>query len=490
MNFLKKIPLFPFLLALFFCLHGVAENFGFISLSETIKTGCFILLAIVALFCLLFIFFRNILFAGLITFFISLFYLFFGAIQDHLKPFPSLQRYSILVPILFVGITGAIIFFRKRFALQQKFTLYLNLLLLIYCFYDSVSLIIKYNTKTTLNKNIAFNYDVIQQKPNVYFLLFDEYPGYQSLQDSFGFKNDKFYEALKFQHFEQMPIFSNYSATAYSMSSIFNMQYIPLVKKKELNNEQRLLQERYKEIKNGLVFNIFQKLGYSVNSFSIFDVQDHESLGSSSFVLGHTRLLTDKLFHNRFIKDLGWILVTGKKSMVFFQKIYFGDIKEYNNKVTENLLKLVNKKENVPQFTYCHFLLPHQPYFYDSVGNSNSIINLESDSILRNKSLFLSYLKYSNKKIIGLTEAIISKDSQAVIILMSDHGFRYYNSKEFCSYNYNNFCAIRYPEKKLNPLKKQFSNVNLFRHIFNEIFNQHSVFLKDSINFTTAAAEN
>lgn len=490
LNYIKKIPLSPFLLVLFFCLHGVAENFGFIPLNEALRIGCFLLLTIITLFFLVFIFSRNIIYAGLITFFISLCYLFFGAIQDFLTLFPILHRYSILLPLLFAAITGAIIFFRKRFALQQRFTLYLNLLMFIYCFYDGISIVIKYNRETPFSKNIAINYDVIKQKPNVYFLLFDEYPGYQSLQDSFGFKNDKFYETLQLQHFVQMPIFSNYSATAYSMSSIFNMQYIPSVKNEESNNMQKQLQKRYKEIKNGLVFNIFKKLGYSINSLSIFDVQDHESLGSNSFVLGHSRLLTDKLFHNRFIKDLGWILITGKKSLFFFQKIFFSDIKDYNNKVTDNLLKLVHKKENIPQFTYCHFLLPHQPYFYDSAGKPNSIINLESDSVLRNKNLFLSYLKYSNKKIIDLTETIINNDSQAVIILMSDHGFRYYNSKGFCAYDYNNFCAIRYPAKKLNPIEKQFSNVNIFRYIFNEVFNQHSTFLRDSINFTPVITEN
>jgi hypothetical protein len=468
----------------------VAENFGFISLGETVRTGALLLLAIVALFCLIFILSRNIIYSGLITFFISLCYLFFGAIQDHLKPFPFLQRYLVLLPILFVLLFGAIIFFQKRNALQLSCTLYLNLLLFIYCFYDGIAVAIKYKNETGYTKNIAVNNDVIQQKPNVYFLLFDEYPGYQSLQDSFGFKNDKFYETLQLQRFEQMPIFSNYSVTAYSMSSIFNMQYIPSATKEELSDKQKQSQERYKEIKNGLVFNIFKKIGYTINSLSIFDVQDHESLGSSSFVLGHTRLLTDKLFHNRFIKDLGWMLITGKNSLTFFQKLYFGDIKEYNDNVTNNLLKLVHKKDNIPQFTYCHFLLPHQPYFYDSTGKPNSIINLETDSILRNKDLFLSYLKYSNKKITALTDTIIKTDPEAVIIVMSDHGFRYYNNQGFCSYNYNNFCAIRYPAKKLIPFAKQFSNVNLFRYIFNEVFNQTSPYLKDSVNFTPATNEN
>ena len=43
---------------------------------------------------------------------------------------------------------------------------------------------------------VPFDQTKVTQKPNVYFLLFDEYAGYKSLQDSFNFKNDSFYNYL------------------------------------------------------------------------------------------------------------------------------------------------------------------------------------------------------------------------------------------------------------------------------------------------------
>ena len=245
---------------------------------------------------------------------------------------------------------------------------------------------------------------------------------------------------------------------------------------------QKDLQQRAKEIKNGAVFNIFTQLGYQVISYSVFDVLDKKSIGGNSFILGHNRLLTDKIFHNRFIKDIGWKFLNGKFSIPAFQKLYFGEIKAYNEKVEAGFTDALYHKNKSPQFVYAHFLIPHQPYFFDSVGREQNIANLENDSVLRNKSLFISYLKYANKKIAAFTDMIAANDSSAIIIIMSDHGFRDYNStKDYEPYNFDNFCAIRYTGSKLPASATEMSNVNLFRYIFNEYFYQHLPYLENKV---------
>jgi hypothetical protein len=483
LNLLKKIPLFIFLLPVFFCLHGVTENSGYISFNEVIKTFANIFISVFTLFGLLYALTRSLSYAGIVSFFISVFYLFFGVIQDNVKPIPFLHSYSVLLPLLFLTLIAVIIFFRKKHALQSKWVLYLNLLLPIYCIFDGFSLILKSSEKNTDYSALFLNVAAVKEKPDVYFLLFDEYPGYKSLKDSFGFKNDSLYNKLSIDSFVFMPVFSNYSMTAYSMSSIFNMQYILDTKDKNIN-EQKLMQKRYKEIKTSLVFSGFYKMGYSISAFSIFDVQNQQSMGGNSFILSHSRLLTDKILHNRLIKDIGWVFATGKYSIPFLQKFYLGDVENYNNNVESGVNEILHKKkDSVPKFVYAHFLIPHQPYFFDSIGRRNPLANLEDDSILRNKVLFLSYLKYCNKKISSLADNIIKANSNALIILMSDHGFRYYsNNGQYEPYNFDNFCAIRYLQKKPVALFENFSNVNIFRYIFKEYFNQKISYLKDRVD--------
>jgi hypothetical protein len=356
--------------------------------------------------------------------------------------------------------------------------------LIIYCTVDIISILIKLNTSKnslTNKNNIHVNISAVKNRPDVYFLLFDEYPGYKSLEDSFGFKNDILYDKLRNESFTILPTFSNYSETPFSMSSIFNMNYINDFKE-SVEITQKDLQQRAKEIKNGAVFNIFTQLGYQVISYSVFDVLDKKSIGGNSFILGHNRLLTDKIFHNRFIKDIGWKFLNGKFSIPAFQKLYFGEIKTYNEKVEAGFTDALYHKNKSPQFVYAHFLIPHQPYFFDSVGREQNIANLENDSVLRNKSLFISYLKYANKKIAAFTDMIVANDSSAIIVIMSDHGFRDYNStKDYEPYNFDNFCAIRYTASQPPASAAEISNVNLFRYIFNEYFYQHLPYLENKV---------
>ena len=481
MKLLKQFPLFIVLIVLFFCLHGVSENYGYISFYETIKTGSIILLVIIFVTTILYIFCKDLVYSSLIVFFASLCYLFFGAIQDALKPYTFVNRYLFLLPLFFLLILVVVFFFKNRKTLQVKVLLFLNLLLLIYCLYDGLMIMGKVvRQQAFTSQKISFNYSVVKNRPNVYFLLFDEYPGYKSLTDSFNFKNDNFYYSLKNDSFCIQPIFSNYNKTPFSMSSILNMQYISGIKNL-LIIHQNDLQLRSKEIKNAYVFDAFSQMGYALNNYSLFDVKNQESLGGNSFILGHSRLLTDKLLHNRLIKDLGWIFLSGKYASSLFQRIYYGDVKDYNEIVASNLDKILLNKNSQPQFVYAHFLLPHQPYFYDSTGKANPLENLEDDKTLRNKAIFLSYLKYCNKKILKIKKEIINNDPSGIIILMSDHGFRYYNNnKNFDSLNFNNFCAIR-NLKNNNSLINKISNVNIFRYIFNCNFNQRLPYLKDSI---------
>jgi hypothetical protein len=480
----KKIPFYTFLLAVFFCLHGVSENIGFIYFQEALKTFAIILFFIALLFGIIYFFSKNILYTGIITFTISTLYLFFGAIQDNVKNIPLIHSYSGLLPFLLIVTCGIIIYLRKKTALQAKWTLYLNFLLIIYCMVDIISIFIKLNIAkniVTNNYPITVNTSAVKLKPNVYFLLFDEYPGYKSLEDSFGFRNDILYEKLKNENFAIIPIFSNYSETPFSMSSIFNMNYINGLKRSD-EIGQKELQQRAKEIKNGAVFNIFTQFGYQLISYSVFDVLDKKSIGGNSFILGHNRLLTDKIFHNRFIKDIGWNFLNGKFSIPAFQKLYFGEIKTYNEKVEEGFTDALYHKNKSPQFVYAHFLIPHQPYFFDSVGREQNIANLENDSVLRNKGLFISYLKYASKKIAAFTDMIAKNDSSAIVIIMSDHGFRDYNgTKYYEPYNFDNFCSIRYAGSKSPASATEMSNVNLFRYIFNEYFYQHLPYLENKV---------
>jgi hypothetical protein len=486
MSVLKKYPLYIILFAVFFCLHGTVENFGFVYIEDCIAAGKQVLIGTVLFFSIFLLISRKVHFAGIISFFIASWYFFFGAIKDGLtSSLPFISGYSVLLPLLLIITILLGLVIRKKTILQEKITLYLNILLIIYCLLDAGILTFKNFNKKEIqpDTSISFNVDVVKEKPNVYFLLFDEYAGYKNLQDSFGFKNDNFYNHLKEKGFVELPISPNYAMTTFCMASIFNMQYVqPL---RDTNNMTFVdYQDRLKEIKNATVFNSFEKMGYAVHNFSIFDVKAQKSLETNSFILNHSQLLNHKMLHNRILKDLSHLFLFGKYGINFFRKLVFNENAVYNTSVENGLSKILEGKNKKPNFVYAHFLMPHSPILFDSLGNRipDEIVAKNTITPPLTKGLYLSYLKYTNTKIIHFSDEIIKKDSSAIVVIMSDHGYRdWLTRNEYQPYSFNNMCFVRNINKEVSIPTAQFTNVNFFRLFFNEYYNQSIPYVKDSV---------
>ena len=489
MILLKKIPFFLFLLALFFCLHGSVENYGYLDMYEVLEVGGIILMCTAIFFGLIWLITKKYLFASLITFFLSLWYLFFGAIHDVIKTtsfLHFLQSYTVLLPALLVVNILVIWWLKKNKPLHPKLVLYLNILFLIFCIGDGILLVNKHvNYKeTTVANPVPFDQAKVTQKPNVYFLLFDEYAGYKSLQDSFGFKNDSFYHFLQQQQFTALPTFSNYDFTPFSMSSILNMQYVPENYTKQ-SLTQPDIQHRFGEIRNARVFAVFNSMNYKIENLSIFDVKDHPALYEYNGLFPiHAALLTNKIFHNRLKKNIGWWLVSGRFGIASLRDYYMKRKDAYNVEVEKKIIQSMAAKTAQPRFSYAHFFLPHGQFYRDSAGNFNPPEKILDLKYLADKSLYLSYLKYTNNIIKELVKQLNAHDPNAIVIIMSDHGFYDYdNPGDYDPYNFDNICFVRSFAAKTDTINLPKSNVNFFRYLFNTSYGQNLPYLKDSTVF-------
>ena len=486
MQRLKKIPFFLILLVMFFCLHGSLENYGFLEAKEVLWVGLLVSSVMLILFFITLFFTRDRLMAGLIIFFISLWYIFFGAIHDWIgnqSLLAFMHRYAVLLPLLLVVTIAWVIYLKRNKQRHQRWAFYLNVLLIIYCSIDGFLLLRNYflPVKHTL-ATISFDKTKVKNKPNVYYLLFDEYPGYTTLRDSFAFNNDSLYHNLKQHDFEILPTFSNYDFTLFSMSSIFNMQYV------DSNYDhghltQRDMQVRLNEIKNNQAMSIFNSMGYTIENYSIFDIAGHQNIAARhSLFPMHTPLLTDKFFHNRLMKDLSWWLITGKFKIASLKEKYFYSKDKDNQYMAQMLIESAARKSDEPKFCYAHFLMPHRPFFRDSSGQlRNFTSSREMYDLYFDKPVYLSYLKYTNRVITTLIEKITKNDSSAIVVVMSDHGFHTFNNAiSYNPLNYDNICAVRFPDKNYIAVKEKWSTVNFFRYLFNCEFGQQLPFLKDS----------
>ena len=483
MKLLKRYPFFLPLIIVFFCLHGFVQSYNFLRLSDLFNAGFTVSIVILFFFLLIYRFNKNIIFTSLICFYFEVWYLFFGAIQDSIKPpstFAFFSKYSVLLPLSVLGFTLYVKFLNHYKLNWPKFLFFINLLFIIYIFIDTANLIFINSQNKESNFKLSFQFSKPVEKPDVYFLLFDGYPSNKELIDSFKFSNKNFTKKLENLQFKQLPISSNYDVTFYSMASIFNMEYV--IEKKNIMHSQSDIGKRLAEIQNGTVFKIFDKMGYQIQNNSIFDVANIASLANDNrFLNGGGVLLTDKIFFNRIRKDLSVSFFSKfERQFPFFQNLAIYKTRNDNNNIQTKLLASLEFKSKKPIFSYTHLLMPHEPFYNDSLGNKIDFMKYAYSD--KGKIIdFISYLKYTNSVIEKIVTAIKSKKPNAIILLMSDHGQRGVDDLEIKGKEkLSNICHVYFPNKQYGNQLDTITNVNVFKYLFNTQFKQDFLFNKDT----------
>jgi hypothetical protein len=150
--------------------------------------------------------------------------------------------------------------------------------------------------------------------------------------------------------------------------------------------------------------------------------------------------------------------------------------------------KLTSSYSQTPKFVYAHFMIPHEPYIYDS--NGNILLEVEKNPLTKQNELskFYEQTLYAEKVALDLIDYLLTKNKKnTVIIIEGDHGFRslYGNSTHLTHENLN---AIYMPNKVHDNIYQSMSPVNTFRYVLNSYFNTRLPFLKDSSIFIPYSA--
>jgi hypothetical protein len=494
-TYLKTNPLYLVLLPVFFVLHGYLENFGFVSLQDAALLCFSYILLTISINFFSYIFFRNWTKAAVITVVWMSFFFFFGALHEFLKEHASLRffsRYSFLLSAIFFVLVIIFIQLKKVRKPFLRSTMFLNVLFIIYIAIDLGGVLIKTTNPhgQTLSvygfarENKYQTCDTCR-KPDIYFLLMDEYSSSLALKEKFNFDNnlDSF---LLAQHFQvQSKSRSNYNFTAFSMSATLNMSFI-----EGIQNIKAVTADDYATcgilVRDNEVIKFLDAHGYEILNYSVFDLAGNPAMVEQSFLPLKTKLITDRTLFARMNKDIGWLLMT-YYPFKLFRRNYILKHRDNNKKFQELVEKSAKEKNTKPRFIYAHFYMPHPPYYYDRYGREtdNSILYKEfkSDPALS----YLDYLIYTNDRIKEMVTAIRQNDPQAIIILMSDHGYRKAVDKTpEPKHFFQNLNAVYFPDGNYTGLYDSITNVNMFRVILNKTFHQHfsllpdsSVFLKD-----------
>ncbi|MBS1598486.1 MAG: sulfatase-like hydrolase/transferase [Bacteroidetes bacterium] len=488
---LGKYPFHSIAIILFFITHGYSENAGAIPIADMFS---FFLICAVITIVLLFLikkWMKSWINAAIIVTILLIFYLFFGAIQESLKslkPLHWLARYSVMLPGTIVLIIFLAIYLKKKGREFTRATAYLNVLLIILILVDITNISAGiFRTKPNLQdgKNGLLSSmppcDTCK-KPDIYLIVLDEYWGTDMLRKYFNYDNTAFISFLSENGFHVLAHpHSNYTVSPISVGSTFDMKYA--------SHWTNVVVEDYGVIASKIIsqsptIGFLKSSGYEINNCSIFDVENKPGVSDFEMLPIKMRLITSKTLLAKMEKDLFWhVQLKIAARFNWLTKRLQGHAREGNKKIIDRTIEAINKKSIHPQFTYTHLLMPHLPYLYDSLGR-DLFLNYYKTGLsgIKNDENYLQYLVYTNKIIMEMIAQIMKRSNRgAVVMLISDHGYRHFSDTSGNFSRYNNLNAIYFPSGNYKAFYDSMSNVNLFRATFNSLFSQKLPMLKDSV---------
>ncbi|OQP47269.1 hypothetical protein A4H97_07125 [Niastella yeongjuensis] len=473
-------------LVLFFVLHGYSEFVGFIPIPSLLL----LIVELSAVAWLLFFLFRKMYRdahkAALLVTVLFFWYLFFYAVQDALSVHPSLYKWSLfprLLPVVVLLSAGTFIALFKYKRSPVKLNGYLNLVFLILTLFDTGSILwqaitVKPASTPAITETIKPLADTAA-KPDVYLIILDEYLSSSGLQEYYHYDNSVFESFLKQKGFHvNTRSSSNYSSTAFSMASMLNMRYL---QKTELAHHK---EDTYKSmiglINHNAVVDYFKQFHYTIHDYTPFTVGGIEPDYYFSMIPRGIELITFRMLYSCFVRRI-----------IYGEPQNYIDLSGVANWLNKRLVTaheaqmqgaLTAAEKQSPDFTYLHLVMPHKPFIYDSTGNFANTYNAVKDNkTAGTDGLYLQYLVYTNKRMMQyLDQLLTATQGKAVIMVMSDHGYREANKLPGKFFGFTNFNAIYLPNKDYHLWYDSVSNVNQFPLLFNTMFGQQIPLKKDS----------
>ncbi len=302
------------------------------------------------------------------------------------------------------------------------------------------------NTNNT-NENIAFEeFPAIPSNsdlPNIYVLIWDEFAGFNQMEESYNYDNKQLKDFLNDNNFT-ISYNSNNNSTSTSVV-VADFLYLDYISEDLTNKERGQLRQ------DARLFSWFKEHNYNVHKLS-----ETNYLGSKDNVLEFANIgnTTEEGFSFEEILYTNTLL----RPFAGFHGNDYDDIMM--------ILDYLSDSEKIPQeptFTMMHVTFPHSPFVVDEFGNrlpDEEMANWDDKEIYKGQYIYASTL------MMQVLENLITHDPNALIITMSDHGARG-DPDVIPEYKTNIFNAFYYNNEDLSAYVDE-SAVNTMRLLLNE----------------------
>ena len=483
-------PVHPFFIAIFPILSLYSHNIVDVGLLPVLYISFISLILTVFIFLISIVLLKNLLKAALmstICIYVLLTFGHFYNIIDNYKVFGFvIGRYRFLLTFVFLILLIIFYFIKKSKKNFIDLTKILNILSLALVIIPLLEIgFYKYNSSIAESRKkskllIESNDYRNKNKPDIYYFIFDMYPGFKTLNDMFNYDNASFLNYLNQKGFYvALKSKSNYPITQYSISSSLNMEYINYI-----NNKAGNAKEWRKIIDNmgadNKVIDFLKSHDYEIyNICSGWSFTDLNSYADHN--LGYS-------IYNDFVT----VFIEGTIFKPFLYLKLFSFHRNRIKRAFKIISELSRKKEK--KFVFAHLICPHPPYIFTRSGDDVTSLkkNMTISKEKNTKNKFLDQLIYLNTLIEKLIDDILKNtNNNAVIVIQSDHGSDFSSDqKKIYQEKMNILNAYYFPgvnEEKY--LYQTISPVNSFRLIFNIYFDRNIQLLQDKSYYITSESK-
>jgi hypothetical protein len=478
---LKKFlsSIYPFLIAIYPVLALRNFNNAYVDLASILRSLLIVVLVTAIVWLIAYGVFRDRHLSGITTSLALIIILAYGHVYNQIeKGLGEPPRHTVLAGLFAIGFVLLCWLLLKRPSVVNGTSQFLAntavILVLMSLGQSAVNEVNKFRAANSLSEQeqVQAQSEASASLPDIYLIVLDGHGRSDVLKSEFGFDNSQFINGLTDMGFYVASCSqSNYASTKYSLTSMFQMDYIQLVNGKD----------KLPALKNTPFLEALRAKGYSVITFENyasghFDLGEDLRLSRHQFALGEMDV-TGGL--NEFEKIM---LNTSITRLFLDTEIIpgFNENKLVRLEYYEHYLQtkyILKKLPEIPQlkspkFVFVHLLVPHIPHVFTPAGDFRYPAD-PSRNGYRANAMFI------DETILPvLREVIAQSEKPPVIVLMGDHGppATNFTSPETRMKNLGAYFADAAAQSKLYA---SITPVNSFRFILNEYFGSDYPLLND-----------
>jgi hypothetical protein len=347
----------------------------------------------------------------------------------------------IILAVLCAGLGYGVVRLSRQFTVIKNLQLH-KIVLFAVLFIFAIQGLKVANKISTIHRQLAYQYPKPELKrapgaavtePDIYYFVFDRYGNNETLKKVYDFDNNPLTDYLAGQGFvNRLDAKTNYPFTMESVSSTLAMDYHTNLMKLFGNAKYQTAFPYRSILSNPPIAQVLKENGYIYNQVSSWwdftrvgikaDGNQTKSfrlraLGKNFYLSDLTRDIVNKSILSPWLKKG----LTFGKTMVL--KYDNDNNPRQNFYAQEAAVKAIaSSPSSVPQFTFAHFLAPHDPYIFDADGSDPSYDGGRNDSGEDEYVKYRQEITYLNTQIKDMMSYIRLHSPNAAIVIQSDEG--------------------------------------------------------------------